>query len=227
MKPEDLPYPFPSWDERHVTIKDRVWFVPKLCANYQDFSFPGWSSPELFNNSHPIHVEYCSGNGSWIAYRAKSAPDLNWVAVERKFDRTRKIWSKLKNHQLNNLIAICGEAHCATSNYLPPGSVHAVYINFPDPWPKKRHAKHRLIQQPFLDELHRILAPGGTVTFVTDDPPYSAWTIEQFSTHRGFTSEYPAPYYITEDPSYGPTSYFESLWRSQGKTIHYHRFVKA
>jgi tRNA (guanine-N7-)-methyltransferase len=155
-------------------------------------------------------VEYCAGNGCWAAYRAQREPSLQWVAVECKRGRVAKIWSKRRNLSLNNLLIIWGEADEVTRAHFADGSVAQVYIHFPDPWPKRRHAKHRLMQAGFIAQLQRILQPGGRITFVTDDLPYAQQAaqllqvpIEPFD---------PAP-------DYG-TSYFEGLWRSKGKPIY-------
>jgi len=224
MKPKDLKPPT-TWEERYVTIQDRVWYVPEHYQRYDQYTFPGWRHGDLFGNDHPVVIEYCSGNGTWIAHRAAEHAKLNWLAVEKRFDRVRKIWSKIKNQALGNLVALCGEAETATRHYFPAGSVDAIYINFPDPWPKKRHAKHRLIKSSFLDEMERILKSGGTVCIVTDDPDYSELVIEEFARHPSFSSSYPAPYYITDLPDYG-ASYFEELWREKGRVIRYHLFQR-
>jgi tRNA (guanine-N7-)-methyltransferase len=223
MKPEDLKSPF-RWNERCVMIKDRILYVPDYYDRYEEFTFPGWAA--IFNNDRPVRLEFCSGNGAWIAAKAAAEPEINWVAVEMQFCRVRKIGSKVINLNLDNLFIICGEAYNATHRYLPSDSIDQVFINFPDPWPKKRHAKHRLIQPRFLDQLQRILKIDHAVTFVTDDPDYSELTIDEFSRHPGFASGYPAPCYLTELPGYGVTSFFEDLWRQKGKMIRYHRFVK-
>lgn len=224
MKLERLSHPF-AWKDRCVTIIDRIWYVPAYCDSYESFSFPGWQSPELFSNSNRICVEYCSGNGAWIAEQAEKNPHLNWLAVEKKFERVCKIWSKIKKKALANLIVICGEGHCATKHYFPSASVDKVYINFPDPWPKLRHAKHRLIQPLFIEQLSRILIPKGTFTFVTDDEPYGEWTFQMMGKYpQEFSSTHPAPGYYTEDEGYG-TSYFEELWRKKGRTIRYYQFL--
>lgn len=224
MKPEDLKSPF-SFEERQILIKDKIWFVPDYFDAYDKFKFPGFSDSEIFGNENPVNLEYCSGNGSWIAKKANENHQVNWVACEIKFGRVRKIWSKIKNLKLPNLFAICGEGNGVTKRYFPSESISQVFINFPDPWPKKRHAKHRIIQAPFVEELNRILKPNGTVTFVTDDVDYSNWTIEFFMANNGFESCYPAPYYSNEQPEYG-TSYFDQLWREKGRLIRYHQFRK-
>ncbi len=226
MKPSDLKAPF-AWNARKVILEDRILYATTRCETYEEFKMPSWSAPELFGNDNPVRIEYCSGNGAWIAAKAQEFPDINWVGVEKKFERVRKIWSKIKNLQLPNLLAVCGEAYGATRRYFPSDSIACAYINFPDPWPKRRHAKNRLIRPVFVDEIARILAPGGSFTLVTDDPDYSKRMIVEMSGSAKFTSQYPEPYFITEMAGYGNNSFFEELWRSQGKTIRYHQFCKV
>lgn len=224
MKPKNLKHPF-RWETRHVLIEDGIWYVPDY--HYDDcFVFPGWDHPDIFGNDNPVHVEYCSGNGTWIAEKAQAHPEINWVAVEMKFDRVRKTWAKVKNLGVDNLFIICAEAHGTTRRYFPDGSISAAYVNFPDPWPKERHAKKRLIQTPFAKTLAEKLAPEGSVTLVTDDVDYSNQMIKTFLTAPKFASLHPAPHFVTASEGYG-TSYFEELWREKGKEIRYHRFGRS
>lgn len=221
MKPEDLVPPFPRNAPR-ITIDDGIWYVPPKVIDTDPFSFSGWNDAELFPQAQPICIEYCSGNGAWIASQAQLHPQYNWIAIEKRFDRVRKIWAKRKNYKLDNLLIIWGEGYTVTHCFIPPHSVQSVYINFPDPWPKRRHHLHRLIQLPFLKALSRILEPQGEVTFVTDDQNYSEEAIHCFSL-AGFQSSFPTPYYLLDLPNYG-SSYFETLWREKGRPIRYHRF---
>lgn len=223
MRPADLKFPY-TGNERHIFLHDHVWFIPARVIT-KDFSFPGWSHADIFGNDHPINIEYCSGNGAWIAEKALNNPHINWVAVEKKFVRARKIWSKVKNLSLPNLLIICGEAHNATTGYFNDNMAGEVFINFPDPWPKNRHAKNRLIQPSFAQEIWRILQEGSLFTFVTDDVPYSNWLIHVMGSHPGFVSSYPDPFYAIEQPNYG-SSYFDELWRAKGREIRYHQFRK-
>lgn len=222
MRPNNLKRPF-TWLERCIMIHDRVWYIPDRCEN--SFEFPGWCHELTFTNEHPLYVEYCSGNGDWVAAKALANPHQNWVAVEKKFSRVQKIWSKLKNYQLTNLLIICGEGYRTTSQYFPASKIEEVYINFPDPWPKTRHAKNRLIQPAFILEMHRILKEKGKLTVATDDEAYSNRLIEDFNKTNGFVSQFTAPYYSLDFPNYG-TSYFEDLWRQKGKSIRYHIYQK-
>jgi tRNA (guanine-N7-)-methyltransferase len=222
MKAEDLKIPF-TYEERRPIIMNRLWYVPERVA-LDDFRFPGWNSPDLFGNALPIHIEYCSGNGAWIIEKALQQPEVNFVAVELRFDRARKIWVKLHNMGIKNLIFAWAEGYLLTKTFIPDNSVELISINFPDPWPKRRHARHRLIQKPFLEEMARILRQNATLTFVTDDPDYSEQTTCEFQSVPSFKNAFQTPF-IEPDFNYG-SSFFDELWRSKGKTIRLHRFIK-
>jgi tRNA (guanine-N7-)-methyltransferase len=232
MRPSDFKVPSKRLSGQHV-IGDRIIHLAKLkhCQSSiiaeakNCFIFPSWEHSDLFGNQKPVHVEYCSGNGLWIAERALSNPHINWVAVEMRLDRTRKIWSKIKNFQIDNLIVVNGEGEFATQAYFPKNSVSAIYINFPDPWPKRCHAKNRIVKTSFLNAIAEILKENGEITVVTDDPIFSEWTLQTFNISPQFSSLIAAPHYKTEWPHYGD-SFFDALWREKGCTIRYHHFLK-
>ena len=224
MKPKNFKPPY-RWEDRRVMIHHGVLCVPAHYNEYDSFQFPGWDAPTIFCSQQPVHVEYCSGNGTWIAEKAQQHPDRNWVAVEIRYDRVRKIWSKIQNLQLPNLFCIWGEAHTITKHYFPDDSVAQVYINFPDPWPKKRHHKHRLMKPAFVEEVCRSLQQDGLFTLVTDDVEYSELGIEALRGYDGLDSLYGSPYFVDDLPGYG-SSYFDTLWRGHGKQIRYHQFRK-
>jgi tRNA (guanine-N7-)-methyltransferase len=207
-----------------ICIQNQIWFVPPG-ETTESFSFPGWNDPNLFTIEQPIKIEYCSGNGAWIAAKASEDPSSNWIAIEKKLIRVRKIWSKLKNHHLKNLLIVYGEGYEVTKNYFPDQSISEIFINFPDPWPKRRHAKYRIIQSEFVREIERILKPKGLLTLVTDDVQFSDWSLQILQSCTSLSSYYSAPYFINDFPHYG-TSYFEDLWRKKGKDIRYHQFYK-
>src|SRR5690348_8334371 len=129
---KDLKIPF-AWEERRPILLDRFFYIPAE-YEYKAQNFP------FFVQDQPVIIEYCSGNGQWIGARAKQNPETNWIAVEKKFDRARKIWLKIHRENIPNLTVVCGEAVIFTRFYAPPCS--EIYVNFPDPWPKLRHAKH-------------------------------------------------------------------------------------
>jgi len=212
MKPKDLKSPH-SFEDRRPCIQERILYVPTYYSKHGEFTFPSWE--ELFGNDHPVHIEYCSGNGDWILERAMNHPNVNWVAVEMKFDRVRKIHSKRTNHEVPNLFIVCGEAQVFTREYLHPNSVETIYVNFPDPWPKDRHAKHRLIKAPFMSDVLTAVKPGGNAQLVSDAKEY----IEQMKEEIEKVSDW-KPTEHQNQTAYG-SSYFERLWRSLGREIYY------
>ncbi len=224
MRPKNLKPPCTASNKK-IMVYDRVWFVPTIWQEHVTFEFPGWSHSSFFGEDRPLNIEYCSGNGDWIADKAEAHPDMNWLAVELKFDRVRKIWSKLKNRSLSNLMIVCGEGHAATSQFFPSNCVHSVYINFPDPWPKTRHSKHRLIQPQFLEEVNRILHPNGKFFVATDDLMTSERLIQLVSMSTLFNSLMIDGCYTQDCVDYG-NSYFQNLWIEKGKSIRYHSFIK-
>ncbi len=219
MKAQDLRWPF-TWEQRRPLFKEGVLFVPEHYDQHKEMGFfPSWE------NEAPIHIEYCSGNGDWIVDKAAQHPECNWIAVERKFERVAKIWARGRRRGITNLLVVCGEALTFTRYYLPSGSISAGYINFPDPWPKTKHAKNRLIQEPFVREVARVFCHTAPLTLVTDDPVYTEQMARVMLQESLWSPAFPEPYYIGQWPSYGG-SYFDTLWRSKGLPIHYLQFTK-
>lgn len=106
-----------------------------------------------------------------------------------------------------------------TQFYLPRHSLSEIFVNFPDPWPKLRHAKHRLIQRPFLEEVAGVMLPEGKATFVTDDPPYALQMLHELAQSPSWQPLLQSPHYILNPPDYG-TSFFSDLWNKKGHNTH-------
>lgn len=210
-------------DTPKVTLGDGILFIPPT-ADRRLFSFPEWDSSSLFEHTdRPIHIEFCSGNGSWIIEKALKNPEINWVAVEKRFDRVRTIWRNMKRAELKNLLVVFGEALAFSTSYIPTSSVSALYINFPDPWPKRRHIKNRIISPLFMNEAARILNSSGKLIFVTDDRSYSDWFLEQYSSwNEGHFEQAPSIAPVSSPPEEYGSSFFDTLFREQGKSIFYH-----
>jgi tRNA (guanine-N7-)-methyltransferase len=96
-------------------------------------------------------------------------------------------------------------------------------VNFPDPWPKLRHAKHRLIRAEFLEEIEKILIPGGKAYFTTDDRPYVDQMLEVVLGRLPWKSTIPSPHFKTDVPDFGG-SYFCDLWKRKGRSIYHLQF---
>ncbi len=215
----DLRIPF-AWKDRHPVLLERCLYIPNFYADHAKWIPSSWSDREFFGNEAPVVIEYCSGNGQWICNRAKTMPHINFVAVEKRFDRARKIWACLQREAIPNLFVVCGEAVIFSKHYVPPISISEVFINFPDPWPKLRHAKHRLVAPPFIAALDKVLKRGGKATFTTDDRPYLDLMLEILLLEKGWKPLLEKPYFATNWADFG-SSYFCDLWQKKGRTIYH------
>lgn len=121
-----------------------------------------------------IEVDLGAGDGGFLVARARANPGAAFLGVERLLGRARKIARRATRLGLPNVRVLRIEAGYAAEWLLPPRSVDAITVLFPDPWPKRRHHKHRLVQAGFLDACARALKPGGWLGIKTDDAPYFA-----------------------------------------------------
>jgi tRNA (guanine-N7-)-methyltransferase len=217
---KDLLIPF-SWEERRPVFLERFFYIPKKYEEHAKIERLDWET--LFGNDRPVYLELCSGNGQWIGEKAKAHPEVNWAAVEFRFDRARKIWLKAFRESIPNLYVICGEAATFLQWYAAKASVTQAFVNFPDPWPKLRHAKHRLIQAPFLEELAEVVQGGGRATFATDDEPYRDQMVRELSLVSSWKPVFDTPYYRSDWASYGD-SFFASLWKGKGRNLYYMQY---
>ncbi len=126
----------------------------------------------LFSKPQPLEVELGSGDGSFLAEYAARHPERNFIGVERLLGRLRKLDRKGRRAGLANLRGVRIESAYFLEYLLPPRSACALHVYFPDPWPKRKHRRHRLINERFPALAAQALAPGGTVYLRTDDPPY-------------------------------------------------------
>ncbi len=130
--------------------------------------------PAIFGNDHPVELEIGAGKGTFLLGIAQALPDHNYIGIEWARAYAEFAADRLRRHQTVNTRMVHGEAAWWVRCHIPDGSLVAVHVYFPDPWPKTRHHKRRLIQLPFLKEVHRILVPGGKLRLVTDHADYFA-----------------------------------------------------
>ena len=130
--------------------------------------------PSMFPRLQPLEVELGSGDGSFLAEYAALHPRINLVGVERFLGRLRKIDRKGRRAGLANLRCVRMEASYFLEYLLPQHSVQALHIYFPDPWPKRKHRRRRLINEHFVPTARQALASGGAVWLRTDDADYFA-----------------------------------------------------
>ena len=141
---------------------------------------------KFFPQSQPLEVELGSGDASFLAEYAGRHPDRNFIGVERLLGRIRKLDRKGRRAGLTNLRGVRIESSYFLQYLLPPRSASVLHVYFPDPWPKKKHHKYRLINESFPRLARTALAPGGVVYLRTDDQDYFAQMIEVFGASREF-----------------------------------------
>ena len=136
---------------------------------------------KMFAKVQPLEVELGSGDGSFLAEYARLHPERNFIGVERLLGRMRKLERKGLRAGLTNLRAIRIESSYFLEYLLPVHSAAAVHVYFPDPWPKRKHRRHRLINERFPALAHQALAPGGRVYLRTDDENYFEQMVAVFA----------------------------------------------
>ncbi|NLN66036.1 MAG: tRNA (guanosine(46)-N7)-methyltransferase TrmB [Clostridiaceae bacterium] len=136
-----------------------------------------WS--EYFKNSDPLHVEIGSGKGKFITTLANQNSDINYIAMEKFATVLLKLIKKTPEEGLPNLAVINCEAELIAQCF-DPGEISKIYLNFSDPWPRKRHAKRRLTNIRFLQVYSKLLKDDGTISFKTDNQDLFDFSISQF-----------------------------------------------
>ncbi len=132
----------------------------------------GLTLRELFGNAHPLEIEIGSGRGRFLLQAAQDNPQVNYVGIERAnkfFQYTRE---RVEAAGLGNVRLIRAEADYFLWGYVQPGSIRAFHIYFPDPWPKQRHRRRRLLNAEFFARLRDRLEPGGAIHLATDVREY-------------------------------------------------------
>lgn len=142
-----------------------------------------WDAAGLFGRDAPLEIEVGSGKGLFLQSAATAVPDHNFLGIEIAHKYARFAAARLARQGLANAIVVDGDAQRLFAELFPDGSLAAVHVYFPDPWWKKRHHKRRVMNERFVGDLSRTLAPGGTLHFWTDVREYFDATLAIISAH--------------------------------------------
>jgi tRNA (guanine-N7-)-methyltransferase len=150
-----------------------------LSRNYRDAEdLPQtFDQANLFARPQPLEVEVGSGKGLFLAGASQQEPGHNFLGIELAHKYARYAAARLAKQQATNAVMIGGDALALFSKWFPDGSLAAVHVYFPDPWWKKRHKKRRVMNEQFLRDVERTLAPGGRLHFWTDVEEYFQTTL--------------------------------------------------
>ncbi len=178
---------------------------------------------EVFERQEaPVEVDLGCGDGGFLLAMAEAYPQRNFLGVERLLGRVRKVCRGADKRGLTNVRALRVETTYAIEWLLPRAFADRVHLLFPDPWPKEKHRKHRLmLQAGFLRSVHHLLKPGGEFIFKTDHEDYFS-EASAFVKEEGLEWFVPIPWEEGEsgkDPAFYAETDFERHWKTQGCTI--------
>jgi len=197
-------------------------------TTWEDWVLGGGARSAFPRPDLPLHVEIGPGEDAFLLDQARAHPEANWLGIEYSAKRIAKYARRVRREagDLGNLRLIWRPAADLIEEFLSPAVVTAYYANFPDPWPKKHHARYRLFTPEFAARLAVSLVPGGFVQVATDAPAYAEEIHAAFSTVPSVRSAHPAPGWARL-PAGARTTVFEQRWREEGRDIHYLRFDRV
>jgi tRNA (guanine-N7-)-methyltransferase len=169
---------------------------------------------QLARPGRPLEVDLGCGDGSFLMAMGRQFPERDFLGVERLLGRVKKVCRKAWRQQLENVRVLRLESRYTVEWLLPAGAVSRLHLLCPDPWPKVRHHRRRLVQPEFLAAVRQSLAPGGEFLFMTDHEEYFRWAEERVAAFPGMERlEW------EEDSFFYPKTDFQQLWESHGKTM--------
>ena len=196
--------------------RDNLW--AKFGVEFQESEI---DLESLFPKSQPIVMEVGYGMGEATWQIAKANPGINYLGVEVHLPGVGKLMARLDEYELTNVRLIERDVFEVLYYMVKGSSLDAVHLFFPDPWPKKRHFKRRIVNERFLSDVAAKLKPGGYLHIATDWVPYAEWIKEVFSQTQLFTGG------VTERPDWRPLTRFEGQGISKDHAVNDFRFLKA
>jgi tRNA (guanine-N7-)-methyltransferase len=173
----------------------------------------------------PLVVEIGFGRGEFLLDLAAREPETAFVGIEYSFKRVLKMARRLARLELENVRIVEARGEEVVEETLRDASVACFWVNFPDPWPKKRHFKRRLLQPGFVRLLASKLVPGGHLKIATDHPGYAEWIAEILPAVEILENAYAPDPYRRSEAGRLPTAY-ELLWRAEGRDFHFFDYVR-
>jgi tRNA (guanine-N7-)-methyltransferase len=174
----------------------------------------------------PLVVEIGFGRGEFLLALAEQNPEQAFVGIELSYKRTLKMARRVARLGIANVALVEARAQDVLRDALPDASVACFWLNFPDPWPKKRHARRRFVQPEALAWIARRLVPGGLLRIATDDPSYAEWIDEALAATPALENRYAPDRWRAAVPDRMPTAY-ELEWRALGRSFHFFEYARA
>ncbi|WP_221761018.1 tRNA (guanosine(46)-N7)-methyltransferase TrmB [Kibdelosporangium aridum] len=201
---------------------DRYW--PQLGQEVADLPAGPLDTGAWFGRSAPVVLEIGSGMGETTSKLAAAAPDVNYLAVEVYQAGLAQLMMRAAELELTNLRLLRGDAVILLTDHIAANSLSEVRLYFPDPWPKKRHHKRRIVQPDFVSLVASRLAPGGRFHMATDWEHYAEHMMEVCSAEPALRNVYSG---WAPRPEWRPVTKFESRAHTEGREIRDLIFEKA
>jgi len=181
---------------------------------------PPLNLASIWGNNNPVELEIGSGKGMFLKESATLYPDINYIGVEMAGKFHRLALERLARAELCNVRMIHANGLDVLGRLIPPNSLQALHIYFPDPWPKKRHHKRRLFTNELLSMAAKALAPPGEFRVATDHPDYGRLIRSVFAANTELFTEKPWP---AGSPDQLPTNY-SLKWKRAGRNLWWARY---
>jgi len=175
---------------------------------------------QLFEKKEKVILEIGSGMGEATAAIAQANPDTGYVAVEMHQPGLGALLLLIIEKQLNNIKLIREDATYLLANFIPDNSIDGIHLLFPDPWPKNRQHKRRIVQDEFVKQVAMKLKTGGYIHIATDWQPYADWIKLRFDANPAFTGG------IVSRPTWRVLSKFEGQGLKKGHVVTDFRYEK-
>lgn len=196
-------------EKRNYADLHQVWCIP--------FERKTLNFTEIFGNTNPVTVEIGFGMGHATAELAQNNPSMNYIGIEVHKPGVGRLLGEIKKRQLKNLFIIEYDALETLETMVPDNSIEAFHIFFPDPWPKKKHFKRRLLHRPRTDLLAQKLASEGYLYFVTDWQEYAEDALEQLTDTPDLHNRFNG---FAEHQEWRPKTKFEQKGINAGRNIY-------
>ena len=191
-----------SWDKYAIEIKSEL------------------NLNQIFPEKTKVIMEIGSGMGEATAQIAKANPQVGYVAVEMHSPGLAALLILINQMELENIKLIREDATYLLANHIPDNSVDGIHLLFPDPWPKNRQHKRRMVQSEFIEMVGRKLKPGGFIHIATDWQPYADWIKVRFDKSGSFSGG------VVDRPSWRVLSKFEGQGLRKGHQVTDFKYIK-
>ena len=194
---------------------EKYWSIYSLPENQKIYP------KEVFPDSKSVIMEIGTGMGEATAEIAKTFPEIGFIGVELHKPGLGSLLNRINEYQLKNVRLVCEDARVLLEEFVDDNALDGFHLYFPDPWPKVRHWKRRIVQKEFVELIHKKLKSNGYIHIATDWVAYADWIRQRFDESKLFIGG------EIEKPEYRPTTKFEGQGLRKGHRVTDLKYIKA